>query len=532
MAGWDLHPLKNQTFAWRTMINSCFNYAFTIVIPALNEEEAIAGTIQRCLDSREAICRAAALEEVEIIVVSDGSTDQTAAIAGGFDEVRVIIFEQNRGYGAAIKEGFRQGQGQLVGFIDADGTCDPHYFAEMCRVIVEDGADIALGSRLGPGTKMPAIRKLGNRIFAVLLGILCGRQVLDTASGMRVLRRSTLGMLYPLPDRLHFTPSMSARALLNGLRIVEIPMSYEERIGTSKLSVLGDGVRFLRTILSGVLCYRPERIFLLGFVACALIVLPMAMYPAEYYFRNHSLQEWMIYRFVVCFLLAVCGWLMLGAAGFAHRMALGVGPRTLDGVGFWPPIIAKLFEGKALVFQVTALGLAAFGFLGPGIIEYTHDRTSRTSLVTSDRRDVAATLSLSVADYERTHAGRRDLVLSARCAPAIPTRAIGTPVQSIGTGCRSVAVAVKLRPLHNPEPRMRPGKNMVAFDRYAENYDAALDRGLSASGEGKEYFARGRVEWLARRLGERSFDRVPPWILDAAPDRPRHSCGRSSASIS
>ena len=61
---------------------------------------------------------------------------------------------------------------------------------------------------------------------------------------MRVLHRSALDLLYPLPDRLHFTPSMSARALLNGLRVVEVPMRYEERIGASKLSVLGDGIRF------------------------------------------------------------------------------------------------------------------------------------------------------------------------------------------------------------------------------------------------------------------------------------------------
>ena len=82
----------------------------------------------------------------------------------------MIVFEQNRGYGAAIKEGFRQGRGSLVGFIDADGTCDPRYFAEMCRVALEEEADIVLGSRMGPDSKMPSVRKLGNRLYALLLG--------------------------------------------------------------------------------------------------------------------------------------------------------------------------------------------------------------------------------------------------------------------------------------------------------------------------------------------------------------------------
>ena len=171
----------------------------TIVIPALNEEEAIAGTISRCLEAREQIEREAGLAGVEVIVVSDGSTDRTVEIARGFGEVKVIVFEQNRGYGAAIKEGFRQGRGTLVGFIDADGTCDPRYFAGMCRAALQDEADVVLGSRMGPDSKMPRVRRIGNRLYAVLLGLLCGRRVTDTASGMRVIRREALDLLYPSP---------------------------------------------------------------------------------------------------------------------------------------------------------------------------------------------------------------------------------------------------------------------------------------------------------------------------------------------
>src|SRR4051794_29604237 len=131
----------------------------TIVIPALNEAEAIARTITSCLEASEEIERVAGLDAVEIIVVSDGSTDRTAEIARSFADVKVIVFEQNRGYGAAIREGFRQGKGALVGFLDADGTYDPVYFAEMCRIALKEGADIVLGSRMGPGSKMPVIRQ-------------------------------------------------------------------------------------------------------------------------------------------------------------------------------------------------------------------------------------------------------------------------------------------------------------------------------------------------------------------------------------
>jgi glycosyltransferase involved in cell wall biosynthesis len=345
------------------------NDSLTIVIPALNEEDAIAGTISRCLAAREEIARTAGLQAVEIIVVSDGSTDRTAEIARGFTEVRVVEFEHNRGYGAAIKEGFRQGQGTLLGFLDADGTCDPRYFAEMCRRIVQERAEIALGSRLGPDSRMPPVRRLGNRLYAILLGLLCGRSVTDTASGMRVLRRDAFEQVSPLPDKLHFTPAMSAKALFNDMRVTEVPMAYAERIGESKLHVLRDGVRFLRTIIEGILLYRPDRLFLMGLVGCLLLVLMMGAYPIEFYLRNRSVEEWMIYRFLACFLFGSSGFLLLCATVLSHKMA-SLGPTHRRTDSFWSAALAGLFNGWGLSCFVGATVLFALFLLWPGIVEY------------------------------------------------------------------------------------------------------------------------------------------------------------------
>ncbi|QDT92401.1 glycosyltransferase family 2 protein [Gimesia algae] len=341
----------------------------TIVIPALNEQEAIGGTIARCLEAREEISHQAGLDGVEIIVVSDGSTDRTAEIAQSFDDVTVIVFEKNRGYGAAIKEGWRRGCGNYVGFLDADGTCDPRFFAALCETAIAENADVTLGSRLGGDSQMPAIRRAGNRGFAFLMGLLCGRKVTDTASGMRVIRRDSLRHLYPLPDGLHFTPAMSARALMNSLRIIEIPMKYEERIGESKLSALWDGFRFLKAIGEGVLCYRPEKIFLTGFTICMLITLVLAAYPTEFYFQNHRLEEWMIYRFVVCQFLGSFGITLLLASALSNRMA-EMSSRREDSVGFWSSFVASLFVGKPLVIIVGFLTLLGVGFLWPGLVEF------------------------------------------------------------------------------------------------------------------------------------------------------------------
>lgn len=345
----------------------------SIVVPALNEEQAIGGTITRCLAAKAELLSAGVVADVELIVVSDGSTDRTPEIAQSYAEVRTIVFPKNRGYGAALEEGFRQAQGDLLGFLDADGTCDPAFFAPLCRAVL-DGADMALGSRLGPESQMPKIRRLGNVIFALLLGFLCGRRVTDTSSGMRVFWRRTWESLRPLPAGLHFTPAMSARAMLNDLRVDELPMRYEERIGRSKLSVLGDGVRFLRSIFSGVLIYRPERLFLLAFSLCLLLTLLLGAYPTEFYWQHRRVEEWMIYRFMACFLLGSAGFLLVCAAALSNRMSQ-FGPRRRSGESFWSAAASALFVGWPLyVVVATALG-ASVAVLWPGIVEYAATAT-------------------------------------------------------------------------------------------------------------------------------------------------------------
>ena len=343
--------------------------SLVIVIPALNEEDAIGKTISRCLDARGRIKEKAGLTDIELIVVSDGSTDRTAEIARSFQEVKVIVFKQNHGYGAAIKEGWRLSEGTLLGFLDADGTCDPDYFAEMCRLAVEESADVVLGSRLGQESKMPRIRRLGNNIFAYLLGFLCGRRVTDAASGMRVVQRRALKYLYPLPDGLHFTPSMSTRALLNNLRVIEISMRYEERIGSSKLSVVRDGIRFLRAIFDGVLYYRPEKLLLSCFLFCILVMILLASYPIEFYIQHDRLEEWMLYRFVACYLMGAFGLTLILATALTYQLG-HFGPRRAEANPFWPFLIATLLRGPILVaILLSFLALSVF-FLWPGILEY------------------------------------------------------------------------------------------------------------------------------------------------------------------
>jgi len=346
----------------------------SIVIPALNEEAAIGGTIARCLEAREHVMREGGVAALEILVVSDGSTDRTEEIARGFPEVTVLAFERNRGYGAAILCGFAHARGDLLAFLDADGTCDPRIFADLCRALHESGADVALGSRLGPGSRMPPLRAAGNLLFAWLLGLLSKRTVRDTASGMRVLRREALRDLLPLPSGLHFTPAMSARILLEGrLALVEVPMPYAERVGRSKLSVLRDGWRFLRSIVQAAMCFRPARPLLLAAALLALPALAIGLGPSLLWLRERHLEEWMIYRILLASLLATLVALLVSAAVVAERIAgLAHGrPRAERGA---TALAARLFTTRARRIVGAVLVALALAVTAPGIAEYATTR--------------------------------------------------------------------------------------------------------------------------------------------------------------
>lgn len=256
----------------------------SIVIPAYNEEKGIAEMIQRVLGAREELVKSG-VQLQELLVVDDGSRDRTAQIiqeiANQDECVRLIRHERNRGYGGALKTGFSKARGELIGFLDADGTYPPEYFPQLCKRAL-NGADLVVGSRMsGAESKMPLTRRVGNYFFATLLSLLGRQRISDSASGMRVFRRETLDRFYPLPDGLNLTPVMSTRAVHEDIRTEEVPIPYSERLGRSKLSVVRDGSIFLSSIVWTVLSYNPVRILgilgLLGTAFSLMIVLGLVI---------------------------------------------------------------------------------------------------------------------------------------------------------------------------------------------------------------------------------------------------------------
>lgn len=315
--------------------------SLSVVIPAYNEEDGIVDIAQRVLAIGPAL-REVGINTLELLVVDDGSSDQTAATARQIEGVRLIQHPHNKGYGAALKTGFSHAQGELLAFLDADGTYPPEYFPQLCQAAL-NGADLVVGSRRsGASSQMPAMRRLGNLIWSNLLTLLGNQRIFDPASGMRVFKRTILNRLYPLPDGLNLTPVMSTRAVHEQIQMAEIAIPYSERLGRSKLSVVRDGTLFLQSIIWTALTYNPVHILgMLGLAAMALALLIVAGLVVTRLQGVTTLEPWGV------------GLLFVGmVSGFAGLsiFSLGIIFNYLVSLFYKQPVRQGLF-GKPLLNQ-------------------------------------------------------------------------------------------------------------------------------------------------------------------------------------
>lgn len=329
----------------------------SVVIPALNEEGGIQAIMDRVLAVRSAL-KAEGIDELELIVVDDGSTDRTAEIVQATPGATLVQHARNSGYGAALKTGFAAARGEWIGFLDADGTYPPEYFPNLVRAAREQEADVVIGSRMaGEKSEMPKVRRLGNLIFARLVNLVAAANITDSASGMRIFKRTMLEKLYPLPDGLNLTPVMSTRALHEQLKMIEVPIPYSERVGRSKLSVVRDGYRFGQSIVWTALYYNPVRpLGLFGLAALALAAVIGIVLVFERMQGVQSVGALGAFALFSGLVLAVAGVsiLTLGVS-FNYFVALFHKAPVKQGL-FGRPIFPRLEQ------HFGWFGLAAFGF--------------------------------------------------------------------------------------------------------------------------------------------------------------------------
>lgn len=198
-----------------------------VVIPALNEEESIGRVI-------EAIPKELA---AEIVVVDNGSTDDTAEIARG--RGARVVHEPRRGYGAACLAGIAAaGEAEVIAFLDADFSDDPGKLPELIEPILAGRADLVIGSRmLGKRERgaLPLHSLLGNWLAGTILTHLY-RQPATDLGPFRAIRRAALGQLQMRDLGFGWTMEMQAKAARLRLPTIEVPVPYRKRIGRSKIT--------------------------------------------------------------------------------------------------------------------------------------------------------------------------------------------------------------------------------------------------------------------------------------------------------
>ncbi len=220
----------------------------TVVIPAFNEDGGIASVV---------LGVKAAAGFSEVLVVDDGSEDATAARAEAAG-ARVVRHPYNKGNGAAVKTGIREARGDVVLLMDADGQHDP---AEALSLIAPIGVhDLVIGARSARDQGL--VRAAGNAVFQALAGWLTGRPIPDLTSGFRAAKRERLlEILHLLPNGFSY-PTTSCLAFLKaGHNVAFVPITAQKRVGTSKIRVFRDGLRFLLIIFKVVTLYSPLRVF-------------------------------------------------------------------------------------------------------------------------------------------------------------------------------------------------------------------------------------------------------------------------------
>jgi len=200
----------------------------SVVIPAYNEARFIGVLLERIA----AVDLAPLGITREVIVVDDGSTDETAAIVNAVEGVRLIRMERNGGKGRAVRAGIAAASGELLIIQDADLEYDPRDYEPMLRALLAGSADIVYGSRyLGrgrhPNQSLGAY--LGGRSLSAIAWAFTGRFLTDTVTAYKLFRRADLAILPLETSGFELDHEITARMLARGKSIVEVPIRYAPR---------------------------------------------------------------------------------------------------------------------------------------------------------------------------------------------------------------------------------------------------------------------------------------------------------------
>ena len=222
----------------------------SIILPAKNEAAALADLLPALR---------AAQPDAEIIVVDDGSTDDTRAICAA-NAVDCLSSPYSMGNGAAIKRGARAARGEWLVFMDGDGQHAP---ADVDRLLarLQEGYDMAIGAR-DWGSQAGVGRGLANTLYNWLATRMTGHPVLDLTSGFRAVRAEKFReFLYLLPNGFSYPTTSTMAFFRSAYPVAYVPIKAGQRVGKSHIRPLRDGLRFLLIIFKIATLYSPLKLF-------------------------------------------------------------------------------------------------------------------------------------------------------------------------------------------------------------------------------------------------------------------------------
>ncbi|KAA2284929.1 glycosyltransferase family 2 protein [Arenimonas fontis] len=267
----------------------------SVILPAKNEAEGLRRTLP-------ALART--LPEAEVIVVDDGSADETAAVARELG-ARVLSSPYSMGNGAAIKRGARAASGEVLVFMDADGQHDPaHIPALLARL--DEGYDMVVGARDGRGQANLG-RGLANAFYNRLASWMTGHRIEDLTSGFRAVRAERFReFLHLLPNGFSYPTTSTMAFFRSAYPVAYVPVRVDRRVGTaSHIRPLRDGLRFLLIIFKIATLYSPLKLFL---PTAALFFLTGLAYYAYTFATQHRFTNMSMLLFsaaVIVFLIGL-----------------------------------------------------------------------------------------------------------------------------------------------------------------------------------------------------------------------------------
>lgn len=237
--------------------------SLTILIPAYNESLSIGNVLTELLAQPE-------LRGAEIIVINDGSTDETSQIVSQFPSVRLIEHITNRGYGTAIRTGARAAQRPYIVWFDADGQHRPQDLVTLAQELICKDLEYCIGVRSSESYQDPE-RVAGKWLLRLAVNFAVGKAVPDFNSGLRGFKREILLRYLPLLPKRFGASTLTTLLMIENEHIGEtIPIVAQPRIGKSTVRQLRDGLQTLQIILHIMILFKPLQFF--GWTGSTLII--------------------------------------------------------------------------------------------------------------------------------------------------------------------------------------------------------------------------------------------------------------------